>query len=1278
MGTNHPVRPVLDGRKRKDLLAHVDETVDVVGQVVELYVVTIAQKKHFCLALDDLRAQPFRVVVPMDAVQTAKESGLDPLVYKSRWIKVCGNLEQTTRGNLQIRLNDLDQVMLLEGEAQAAQALHEQGSDTGTPGRGELSEDDAPAISGTVAASRYILLQRLDKGGFSEVYRAVDTQNGSASVAVKLLPGSFPPGVAEEFFYRETESLSRMDHPRIVKILDSGYDDTRHQYYIVLEYVPGETLESRYARKRIPVKRALGVMLQIADGVAYAHYKEVLHRDLKPSNIMVDSLDNVRILDFGIARVVSELHAGVTVRGYASQGYSSPEQREGRDVDERTDIYSFGAVFFRLLTGWPPTAQNLPMIDAIDGITEETRSVVKKMLATNRDERFRSMVQVRNVLLRLQQEYENRTNCYYLQLTQQAIDTLHRVGRISTPSDEAAAEWLAKDLKEGAAIHQTENDQYEIVGRESQLLCDIHRIQPGMLAIIQIRFPPSRILDRIRESSVELPGQWIVCHRGEVHQGNLNELISKLNEHHQVMEVQRQRDIEHKTVFAKWERLLSFQRRQVFKIPPLKYRRFSVSPDRSYLEVELTDEVPGLDDLLGQPLLITMSRDLRPQPIGVAAHVEGKTLTVSLARDVDPDDIATVGGEICVDNRQVAASLRRQETALAAIKYGECVNRGLADVIKNPSLAKVGVIPDDLQFINCDLDDYKKKAVASALGCNSMFLIQGPPGTGKTTVISEIIAQIIRQNPKAKVLLVSQSNVAADHALQETKRIAPWIAAVRFGRDEKIDEGSRAYDLDSAVAEFARNTIARSEAYATETKAKTEADVANHAVFSEMVMELKQNLLKLRAAERELAKAKYQVLYGASDPDQCETDTTQSEAEVEDLVSVLLGEINAGMELLCDSLELDRVAVQTADELSDHLKRLDHALSQRAKHFGIVDKTEVLRQEWVRRIGKSRDFQTVCIKMANLIVSTCVGCPRIPGIDSIEFDWIVIDEAGRATPPELFVPMSRGKRVILVGDHRQLPPVFEADLSADDLRDLDLSITDVEKGLFEQLVEQVPDETRILLRRQYRMHPGISELISNVFYEGNLVDGVSADKLRTCLRWSPRSVVWISTSQRKDRFEQVVGSSRSKRNFCEVRIIASILREIEAAYTRNGAPPKSLTVGVISGYNEQKILLTEEIQPAAKVWVVCDIRIDNVDAFQGQEKDIVLYSIVRSNANRELGFLRDDRRLNVALSRARRLLIIVGDQVMVENARTGDRPNPFLRVSDFVKRHPGTCTVEVL
>ncbi|MBK5259333.1 MAG: serine/threonine-protein kinase [Thermoanaerobaculia bacterium] len=266
-----------------------------------------------------------------------------------------------------------------------------------------MTEPGSPAIDAGTAIGRYRIRSFIASGGMGEVYAAIDESLGR-EVALKLLPaGSQSDAVRIERFLREAQASSALNHPAIVSVYDAGV--AGGHCFIAMELIDGQPL-SKWLRGRRDLPRGIELMAQVADGLARAHAAGIVHRDLKPDNIMVARGGYAKILDFGIAKLIERAdgeRSGSDTAPDALLGtaaYMSPEQIDGRTVDNRSDVFSLGAVLFEVATsrkafeGATPvdTMHNvLHQQPSFDGIADGIGRVVRRCLAKDPEERYHSM-----------------------------------------------------------------------------------------------------------------------------------------------------------------------------------------------------------------------------------------------------------------------------------------------------------------------------------------------------------------------------------------------------------------------------------------------------------------------------------------------------------------------------------------------------------------------------------------------------------------------------------------------------------------------------------------------------------------------------------------------------------------------------------------------------------------------------------------------------------------------------------------------------------------------
>src|SRR5438093_4160969 len=319
--------------------------------------------------------------------------------------------------------------LLIPAHDQAGDSIEAMAAEAATE---MLDDDQAGSIVGK-QISHYQVVSRIGRGGMGEVFLAHDTSLGR-KVALKLLRSDFTRNEERlRRFQQEARAASALNHPNILTIHEIGQDGSLH--FMATEYVEGETLRQRLSRARITVGQTLDVAVQVASALAAAHQAGIIHRDIKPENIMVRSNGNVKVLDFGLAKLTEpktidtaaptlpqvETAPGVVMGTFS---YMSPEQARGLAVDTRTDIWSLGVMIYEMAAGRQPfegeTASDVmslilqkeppPLVYSWPEVPAELERIVRKALRKDREERYQTikdlLIDLRNLRKELELEVE--------------------------------------------------------------------------------------------------------------------------------------------------------------------------------------------------------------------------------------------------------------------------------------------------------------------------------------------------------------------------------------------------------------------------------------------------------------------------------------------------------------------------------------------------------------------------------------------------------------------------------------------------------------------------------------------------------------------------------------------------------------------------------------------------------------------------------------------------------------------------------------------------------
>lgn len=342
---------------------------------------------------------------------------------------------------------------------------------------------------------------------------------------------------------------------------------------------------------------------------------------------------------------------------------------------------------------------------------------------------------------------------------------------------------------------------------------------------------------------------------------------------------------------------------------------------------------------------------------------------------------------------------------------------------------------------------------------------------------------------------------------------------------------------------------------------------------------------------------------------------------------------------------------------------------------------------------KNKQLADLFLKNIRLIFGTLLGISSWKNFREMVFDVAIIDEAGRAVLSELLVPTIKARRIILVGDHKQLSPVVDDEIIENLPRankESKYDKKDVSTSLFERLyirMENAAKDKEYIhhfyhkLTYNYRAEPRICDIYSNAFYDSELISSELVKTQREHkLNMFKSSVVWINTNKLTNRFDRQKGSG--KENPCHIGIIKESLNVLKDKILQS----EIKDIGIITPYKAQMQLLKKELENIIKEYKKLDskgisIDIGTIDSFQGSDRDLIIYDCVRSDAMKndklaqkqrkgaKITFIADEKRLNVSLSRSKRLLIIIGDMEFLESASVSEGENPFAKIIEYIKNN---------
>lgn len=360
------------------------------------------------------------------------------------------------------------------------------------------------------------------------------------------------------------------------------------------------------------------------------------------------------------------------------------------------------------------------------------------------------------------------------------------------------------------------------------------------------------------------------------------------------------------------------------------------------------------------------------------------------------------------------------------------------------------------------------------------------------------------------------------------------------------------------------------------------------------------------------------------------------------------------------------------EKIADEIKEygFDHIMENYKKEFKELkvnnEDERKIKEIWEGYINETQKLKNelgeLLLRSKRIVGATCVGIANKKiGLENMTFDLVIVDEASKALPAEILIPLNKAKKCVIIGDHKQLPPTLNKALTDEEeleIEDREYCETELfEKSLFEKLFEEAPDYAKGMLKTQYRMPTSIGNMVSKFFYDEELENGENCRDKQPL--FFEKNLNWLDTSKIKNNMED---DNKSPFNLAEVKIIKDLIKSIRDKKIDN-------RIAVITPYKGQK----REINRALiKEKLMDKVFVDTVDSFQGDEADIVIFSVTRAKKKTE--FFSKDARLNVAFSRAKKEFIIVGS--IDYFVKKYGKESKLSKIAEFVKENGSVITLK--
>lgn len=630
---------------------------------------------------------------------------------------------------------------------------------------------------------------------------------------------------------------------------------------------------------------------------------------------------------------------------------------------------------------------------------------------------------------------------------------------------------------------------------------------------------------------------------------------------------------------------------------------------------------------------------------------------------------------IYFQSKQNKASFTRRKNALQRILDSESVVKNLAQYFDEhcilPSEKHEVQVSDD-EFArydqpekNVSLNEAQRHAFQKLIANGPLSLLQGPPGTGKTEFISAFVHYLFDVQKVRNILLVSQSheavNTAAERIRKHCQRLGTDLQLVRFSNREVAD---------SEILEdvFSPNLVGQK-------RRQLNVNKINNICGLGRSMGLPERYLRERAEiafDIGVQIRRYEKIVNNSNNEDIDEDEKRLRKKLEKSIKE-------------QAKTLGLASVEINEILPNLIASLDNQHNIQPNESEQAGKLIDLTQDMLEALSNERtNYDEFLARSRQLVIGTCVGIgQRHIGIADNIYDWVIVDEAARSISSELAIAMQSGTRILLVGDHKQLPPLYSKEHKNALARRLGIhkrgeELDQVLGSDFERVfLSEYGKQTCAILKTQYRMAPAIGDLVSACFYDNILENGKTNDDVPNIYFELPEklkaSVTWLDISYLPNAYhEQAKNGSLSNRAEADeiIKVLESFANDdtfMNSEAVQTCLNKNEQAIGVICMYGEQKKLIRKKFNE--KNWnddFRRLVKIDSVDSYQGKENRVIILSLSRHDKTHSTGFLHLPNRINVALSRAMDKLIIVGAKAVWENPK--NKQTPLAKVLRFMQK----------
>lgn len=1070
---------------------------------------------------------------------------------------------------------------------------------------------------------KYQLFGEIQNRGYS--LTATVTDESGEIYFTKWIKGIQKNSQPSKILYNKLRHLKKAIHSSLPKIIEYEWDENQSAYCIIFENKNATSLEENVFE--IKPKHFLKGIEQIANCLQQLQQKHKLaHGDITPANILVDANFDFYLIDFGISDISATLSQSQELEIFAKE-FASPEKWDRKipkGFPYQSDIYSIGKVI-----EWYFAKNEINEFTSI-------KELIDKSCETQPNERL-NYNQFNENLLKNYQSISFNSD-YYIYTS-------------GENNEELINELNDKNIKiEVWSNSKNENIILLDIITNSFIVHCLWIIDENEL---KIRDFCSKIEDEKKHSRISKYGKKFnvpLSFTSQYHQidyHNLTPFFKKIQKEKQHESEYRKgkREITKELKFFKdlltkemqvleknslRLRFVSFEKKGNYEIS------FKIQDNKKYSKnglifSHIDKATPPSPEDFEFILSETADKKQMKDPMkfsGVAYDFNIKTRVLKF-KDCERLDFEKIpkNGYIFENISKQEEEKKRQLEAIRKVEYNEVQNRDLIHYVFNPTDLQdkylefqelTNVYQTDEKGNDFVYSFNQQKAILNAIHREPLTIIQGPPGTGKTTVITEIVFQILNKNPDAKILITSQTNDAVDNVLDNL--LEKEIPIVRLSGIRKPKPSLQKHTLDRKIEgwkeEVRKKTKANWKPYKEQFKKALEKENIILLPIFEILSSNKQWKVKKQQIEKMLER--FNTFKGL---EKSLTSETEFITSINSYVRVNFEEYFLKQQIFKDWL----ATISSLDENSNINQKL-------------IDSIRVIGAT-TNHIA-SKKYQKY----------------------NFEFDYVIMDESGKATTAEALIPTVLAEKLTLVGDHRQLRPMLTANREVEKwLREKFKTDTDEfdswddyfnRPSLFEQVITKIDDDFKSQLEECRRSSKDQVLLTSKCFYEPFGDEPIKPverpqEKEHNLDLKIDSSIVFLDIG---NSYKSEIDGNGSSRNKLSAELIPELLNGLDRF-----DKVKNYTIGVITGYSAQVREIRKVVRNKVDYRKLKNVKSNNVvisvvDKFQGLEKDIIIFDLVRSQ-QQTLGFLSNANRINVALSRQKKLLVIVGNLDSILSAK---------------------------